>query len=133
MDFVDDEDLVAVAHGRDRQPFDHHLAHVVDTGVRGGVDLEHVDVAPFGDFDAGVTLAARLRRRTLHAVERARQDASRGGLAAPARPRKDERLRDAPALERVLERTRHRLLAEDVFEFLRAPLAGENLIHVGGS
>ena len=65
VDFVDDEDLVAVADRRDRQALDDHFAHVVDAGVRGGVDLEHVDVAAFGDLDAGVADAARVRRRPL--------------------------------------------------------------------
>ena len=60
VDFVDDEDLVAVADRRDRQPGDHHLADVVDAGVAGRVDLEHVDVAPLRDLDARVALAARL-------------------------------------------------------------------------
>ena len=60
VDLVDDEHLVAVAHRRDRQAGDHHLADVVDAGVAGGVDLEHVDVAPLRDLDAGVALAARI-------------------------------------------------------------------------
>ena len=36
------------------EPGDDHLADVVDPRVRGGVDLEDVDVAPFGDLDARV-------------------------------------------------------------------------------
>ncbi len=59
MDFVDDEDLVAVADRHDAEAGDDHLADVVDAGVRGGVDLEDVDVAAFGDLDARVA-----RRRT---------------------------------------------------------------------
>ena len=60
MDFVDDEDLVAVADRTDGEAVDDHVAHVVDAGVRGGVDLEHVEVAALGDFDAHVADAARL-------------------------------------------------------------------------
>ena len=59
VDFVDDEDLVAIADRRDRQPGDDDLADVVDPGVAGGVDLEDVDVAPLRDLDARVA-----RRRT---------------------------------------------------------------------
>ncbi len=90
---VDDEHLVAVADRRDRQAFDDHLAHVVDAGVRGRVDLEHVDVAPLGDLDAGFADAAWLRRRPVDAVERPRKDARRRRLAAAARAGKHERLR----------------------------------------
>ena len=65
------------------------------------------------------------------AVERARQDARRRRLAAAARAGEHERLRDALALQRVLQRARDGLLSEDVFELLRAPLAGENLVGHG--
>ena len=61
MHLVDEEDLVAVAHRRDRQPLDDHLAHVVDAGMRRGVDLEDVDVAALGNLDARVARAARHR------------------------------------------------------------------------
>ena len=101
---VDDEHLVAVAHGRDRQPGDDHLADVVDAGVAGGVDLEDVDVAPLRDLDAGVALAARIGRRPLHAVQRPRQDARGRGLADAARAGEDERLRDPAAGQRVAQR-----------------------------
>ena len=60
VDFVDDEDLVAVAHRHDAEAGDDHLADVVDAGVGRGVDLEDVDVAPFGDLDARVAHAARI-------------------------------------------------------------------------
>ena len=96
--------------------------------VRGGVDLEHVDVAALGNLAAGVAFAARIGRRALHAVQRARQNARGGGLADAARPGKHERLRDPPARDRVPQRARHRRLADDVVELLRAPLAGENLV-----
>ena len=45
---------------------DDHFADVVDLRVRGGVDLEDVHVAPFGDLDARVAHAARIGRRALH-------------------------------------------------------------------
>ena len=61
VDFVDDEDLVAVARRRDGEVADDDLAHVVDAGVAGRVDLEHVEVAALRDLDAGVALPARDR------------------------------------------------------------------------
>ena len=94
--FVDDEDLVAVAHRRDAERLDDDLADLVDAGVGGAVDLEHVHVAAVGDLDARVAHAARLGRRAVLAVERPRQDARRRRLADAARAREDERLREPP-------------------------------------
>ena len=111
--------------GAMRERLDDDLADGVDAGVGGAVDLEHVDVAALGDLDARVALAARLGRRALHAVERARQDPRRRRLADAARARKDERLREPAGGDRVLQRLDDAALADDVFEALRAPFAGE--------
>ena len=95
---VDDEHLVAVAHRGDRQALDDHLADVVDAGVGGGVDLEHVDVAPLGDLDARIA-----RRRRDRPSAPSRSSAPAPGCARvvvlphAARAGKHERLRDAPA------------------------------------
>src|SRR5690606_11990991 len=61
-------------------------------------------------------------------IERARQNARRGGLADPANASEHPGLRDAARLERVLERAYHRLLADKVVEILGAILAGENAV-----
>ena len=66
--------------------------------------------------------------RSLVAAQRARQNPRRRRLAHAARTGKHERLRNAPALDGVGERTRHSRLADDVIELLRAPLAGEDLV-----
>src|SRR5581483_42846 len=97
-------------------------------GVRGGVDLEHVDVAALGDLPAGVTFAARIRGRPVRTAQRAREDAGRGRLAHPTRTGKDERLRDAFRGNRVAQRARDRRLADNVIELLGAPFARENLV-----
>ena len=49
-------------------------------------------------------------------------------LPQPREPGKHERMRDAAAGDRVAQRTRHRLLPDDVVEPLRTPLARENLV-----
>ena len=128
VDLVDEEHLVAVAHRRDRQALDDHLAHVVDPGVGRGVDLEHVDVAALGDLDAGVADPARGRGRTLDAVQGAGQDPGGGGLAAAARPGEDEGLGDAPALEGVAQGPGHGRLTQHVVERLGPPLSRERLV-----
>ena len=132
--FVDDEHLEPIAHRHDAEAGDDHLAHVVDAGVRGGVDLEDVHVAPFGDLDARVTDAAGIGRRPVHAVQRARQNARRRRLADAPRSGKHERLRQPLARERVAQRTRHRLLPDDIVELLRPPFARDDLVgHLEGS
>ena len=123
MDFVDDEDLVAIAHRRNRQRLDDDLANGVDAGVGGAVNLEDVHVAAFGDFAAGIAVAARLAGRPVHAVERARHDARGRRLPHAARAREDERLREPARRDGVLQRVDDAALADDVFEPLRTPFA----------
>ena len=72
--------------------------------------------------------AARIGGRPVHAVQRARQDARRRRLADAARPGEHERLREPAARQRVPQRPRHRLLADDVVELLRPPLARDDLV-----
>jgi hypothetical protein len=57
---VDDVDLVAAGGGRVLGVLD-HLAHVVDAGVGGGVDLDQVDEAAAVDLLAGGADAAGFR------------------------------------------------------------------------
>ena len=128
MHLVDQEHLVAVAGRGDRQPLDDHLADVVDAGVGGGVDLEHVDVAALGDLRARLAHAARRRRGPLHAVQGPGEDAGGGGLAAAARPGEDERLGQALALEGIAQGAGDRGLAQDVVERLGPPLPRERLV-----
>jgi hypothetical protein len=76
--------------------------------------------------------AARLGGRPLLAVEAPRQDARGGRLADAARPREDERLGDPLGRDGIAQRLRDAALADHVFEALRAPLAGQDLIGHGG-
>ena len=103
------------------------VADLVDLGVDGGVDFEHVHVAALRNLDAGVTDAARVRGRSRDAVQPAGQDARGRGLPDAARAGKHERLRDAVGRNRVSQRLRDAALADDVIEALRPPLAGDHL------
>ena len=49
-------------------------------------------------------------------------------LPTPRGPAKTNACASRPLAERVAQRPRHRLLADDVVELLRAPLAGDDLI-----
>ena len=128
MDFVDDEDLVAVADRRHPETRDDDVADLVDPGMRGSVDLEDVHVAPLSDLAAGVALTTRVGGRPLVAIEAAGKDASGRRLADPARAGEHERLCNAADRDRVAQRLRHATLTDHVVESLRAPLAGENLV-----
>jgi len=128
VDLVDDEDLVAVARRRHRQVADDHLAHVVDAGVAGRVDLEHVEVAALGDLHARVADAARVGGRSLLAVQRPRQDPRGRRLADAARAGEDKGLRQPSARQGVAERLGDGLLADDVGETLGTPLPGDDLV-----
>ena len=127
MDFVDDENLVAVADRRDAEAGDDDVADLFDLGIGRGVDLEDVDVAALSDLDAGVADSARIRGRPLDAVQRARENPRRRGLADAARPGEDKRLRDPLRRNRVAERLGDAALADDVIEPLRPPFAGDYL------
>src|SRR4029079_10419448 len=75
--------------------------------------------------------AARVRGRPVDAVQRARQDSRRRRLADAARAREDEGLCEALAAQRVAQRPRTRLLADDPVEGFRPPLARDDLVTHG--
>ena len=131
MHLVDDEDLEAVADRPQAEAADDHLTDLVHLGVGGGVDLEDVDVAALGDFDAGIADPARVHRRTVDAVERLGEDAGGGRLADATGAGEDECLADAAAGDGVAQRVDHATLADHLVEPLRAPLASEDLIGHG--
>ena len=110
---VDDEDLVAVTHRREGGALA-QVTRIVDAAVRGRVDLDNIERAGAagGQLAAGFALAARGVRGALRAVQAAREDARRRGLAASARPGEQVRVRDAIRAQRRLERLRHVFLAD---------------------
>ncbi len=84
--FVDDIDLVTPLVGG-KVDLVAQVAHVVDAGVGGGVDLDQVQEAPLEDGLAVRALAAGTGSQVIvQAVDRLGQDARQGGLAGAARP-----------------------------------------------
>jgi hypothetical protein len=133
--FVDDVDLVA-GDGRLVARRLDDLADVVDAGMRGGVHLDHVDMAAFHDRGA---MLAELRHvdggpvdlAGQGIVEGAGEDAGGGGLADAADAGQHVGLRDAAGAERIGQRAHHRLLADQVGEARRAVFPGEHPIGAG--
>ena len=134
--FVDDIDLVARRYRAITHLLD-DLAYVVNASMRGGVHLDHIDMTAFHDrltvFALHGKVDGRLVNRICLVIERARQNARRGGLTDPAHTGEHPGLRNAACLERVPERTNHRLLADKIIEILGTIFAGENAIGaIGG-
>ena len=126
VDLVDDENLAAVPRGRVGHDLD-EVARLVDLPVRGAVDLERVDRAPFEDLRARGARSAGRRGRPIGvvAVDRRREEPRRRGLADAARAREQVGVRETVGRDRVREGPDDLLLADDVRERARAPLAGE--------
>ena len=127
---VDDEHPVARLGGRVEGTIP-QFTGVVDPAVRGGVQLDDVDVPrPFGrERDARRAHTARVGRRALHAVERAGEDARRRRLPAPAGPGEQVRVVDPAGFERDAQRPGDVLLPDDVGEPRRAVLAVQSQRH----
>ncbi len=135
--FVDDVHLVArgdsgIAHSLG------YLANVVDAGMAGGVHLNHVDMAPLGNRDAGFTHAARRNRGAAlpigaDAVQRLGDQPRGRGLAHPAHPGHEERMRQPLAPDRVAQRLHHGVLADQLGKGLRAVFARKHAIGLARS
>ena len=125
--FVDQIDLEAAARRRVLRVLD-QLAHVVDAGVAGRVDLEQVDEAAGVDLGAYRTLAAGFRRLAAFAVQRLGEDARDRGLADAARAGEQKRVMHAPGIERIGERAHDVFLPDQFGKLARTPFAREDLI-----
>ena len=134
--FVDDVYLVARLRRRIAYAIE-QLAHLVDLGAAGGVQLQHVEVAAFQDSAAVAPLAGEgLEAWPVDLVafefQRARQQARGGGLADPAHARQHEGVGDAAGREGVAQRAHHRLLADQILEGARPVLAGDDGVGAHG-
>ncbi|CAM3069360.1 hypothetical protein PRAC110570_12385 [Propionibacterium acidifaciens] len=128
---VDDVDLVARVDGREVDALA-QVAGVVDTAVRGGVDLDDVDAAraPGGEVAAAAAATAGRRRGPLLAVEAAGQDAGARGLAAAARAAEQIGVADPAVGDGAHERLGDVLLADHLVEGVGAVAAVEGELGV---
>ena len=129
MDLVDDEDLVAVARRAKSPDPAMTTSRMLSMPVWLAASISSTSMsrpcaismqASHSPHGSGVG--------PVDAVQRPRQDARRRRLAAAARAREHERVRDAPARNGVAQRARHRLLPDDIVEALWPPFAREDLI-----
>ena len=128
VDFVDEVDLVA-PHGRRVARVVQDLAHVVDAGVRRGIELEQVDEAARIDVDACRARAAGRRGHTVReAIEALGENPRDRGLAHAAGAGEEVRVVQTTAFERVGQRLHDMLLARELGERFRPPFAGKDLV-----
>ena len=132
MHFVNDIDLVARRHRGIAHRLD-NLAHIVDAGVRRGVHLDHVDMAPLGDRAARFAHPARIDRRPAlpvrtDAVERLGDQPRGRRLADPAHPGHQKGVRQPVARDRIAERPHHRILPDQFGKGLRPIFAGKDAV-----
>jgi hypothetical protein len=124
---VDDVHLLAPLHRRGGRLFP-EITRVVDAAVARRVDLDDVEVLSLADPDALLAHAARLRGRTLLAVDHLGQDPRGRRLAGPARATEQERVRETALAHRAHQRADDVLLAEDLAGALRSVLPVEGLV-----
>ena len=122
------EGLESVEHdmGADLVRLLDNRARVIYLPISSAVDFTHVERASAANLDARRAFPARLRSRPLLAIETSRENPRRGGLAHPANPGEQKRMRDSPALQRFTERPRNVLLPDQLGETLRPPFAREH-------
>ncbi len=125
--FVDHVDLEARIDGRVHRALEQR-GHFIDAAIARRVHLDVIDKAPFVDLAARTAHAARRRRHAGLAIERLREDARQRSLADAAGTRKQIRMVQTAAVERMGERAHHVLLSDERSEILRPPFACENLI-----
>ena len=128
VDLVHEVDFVARVCRHVVHAVEDEVAHLVHLRVRCGVEFDHVQRAPLGDFAAHFLLGIEVRLRPARAVQRLCKNARRRGLPGAARPDENVRVRDAFLLDGVAQRARDVLLAEDIGKGLGAIFACENRV-----
>src|SRR6266516_3463716 len=135
MNFVDDEDLEAVARRSKADCSDNGIANIVDPRVRGSIDLLHVNGSALGNLPARgtgvwIVYSARGGRRPdrLVAIERFGQQARRSCLANATGAGEKIRVMQTLMLDSIRKRLRDDSLAGNVGEGLRPPFTCDYLV-----
>ena len=91
-----------------------YLAHVVDAGIRRGVELDQVDKAPGINLRTRRAHAARRRRDAGFAIQALGEDARHRSLADAARAGKQIGMVQAVLRQRIGQRLHHMRLAFEI-------------------
>ena len=129
--FVDDIDLVARLDRRIARAVQ-QLAHLIDLGAAGGVELQHIHVPAFDNGPAMAAFVAQGHRGAVNLVglivQGPRQQARCGGLADAAHPGQHKGMGNPTRRERIGEGAHHGLLADQILKGARPVFARQDLI-----
>lgn len=128
MDFIEDKDLEPIACWSDSNAVDDDITNVVDTRVRGRIDLLHIDRIAGGDFETRVAAQTRLAGHALRTIQALREDSRRGCLAGTPDTGKYVGVMNAVLIKRVLEGPGDVFLSSKVGECLWPVFARNYLI-----
>ena len=129
MDFINDIDFI-LPFGGGKIDLLAQGAHVIHTGVGGGIDLDQVQEAAGVDLAAILAfVAGALGEVGLQAVDRLGQQAGGGGLAGAARAGEQIRVGYAILADGALEGDDHMILAMHLVPVLRPPFTIIRLCH----
>ncbi len=117
MNFVKDIELLFASYRRVADGFA-QVADVLDTVLRGCINLLDIHRCALRNLDTGRTDIARLRGGRIVTRQRLGQDARRGGLTGTATPTKEKRMMYTTPLDCVLQRARYVFLANYLFKGL---------------
>lgn len=117
MGLIQDKDAISVATWRELGALTKATC-VINTRVRGRIYLHNVEGArpTRRKLNAGLAFATRRWRGPLSAIQAPRKNPGRSRLAATARSREKEGMRDSPRGKSILKRDRHVFLPDNVLE-----------------
>ena len=122
MHLVDDVHLGAAARRSVAHPPDDLIAHVINAGATGSVQLIDIRMLTICYVQAILRGAIGVFRVALLALESFREKPRRGGLAGTSRPREQVGMAHLVCGDGVLERPFDMLLPYHILEHLRAVL-----------
>ena len=117
MDFIDNINLVTAGVGR-KKHLVLDLTDVVNTGVGGTINLNHIKAGTTGNFLAGRTLTAGLGSRPPLAVQRLGKDTGRGGFPTATGAGKQVGMGNLAGLNRILQGSRYKFLSHKTIKIL---------------
>ena len=104
------------------------ISYVINTAVRGTVNLLHIQIAPLGYLPAYLLIRVKVYLGAAGAVEGFGKNTRGGGFARATGAYKKVRVRQALLLYRIAQRTHHVILPQHILKCARPVFSGKNLI-----